>query len=64
MHLFLLHPKKFSISNLLTIHSLLHQEGYIMEMGTADTSETEISEATHKYLIPNGYYISKMGICL
>jgi hypothetical protein len=40
------------------IHSLLHYIECIREMGSADNSDTEISEAAHKNLFTDGYRFS------
>jgi hypothetical protein len=43
------------MSKIPKIHSLLHYIECIREMGSADNSDTEISEAAHKNLIKDGY---------
>jgi len=55
IHLFLPYCKSHSISKIPKIHSLLHYIKCIREMGSADNSDTEISEAVHKNLIKDGY---------
>jgi hypothetical protein len=55
IHLFLPYRKSHSMSKILKIHSLLHFIECIRKMGSADISDTEISEATHKHLIKDGY---------
>ena len=55
IHLFLPYRKSHRMSKLPKIHSLLHYIECIREMGSADTSDTEISEAAHKNLIKEGY---------
>jgi hypothetical protein len=55
IHLFLPYRKSHSMSKIPKIHSLLHYIECIREMGSADNSDTEISEAAHKNLIKDGY---------
>jgi len=58
IHLFLPYRKSHSMRMIPKIHSLLHYIECIREMGSADNSDTEISEATHKNLIKDGYRFS------
>jgi len=55
IHHFLLYRKRHSMSNIPKIHSLLHYIECIREMGSADNSDTEISEAAHKNIIMDSY---------
>jgi len=55
IHLFLPYRKSHSMSKITKIHSLLHYIECIREMGSANNSDTEISEAAHKNLIKDGY---------
>jgi len=55
IHLFLPYRKSHRMSNIPNIDSLLHYIECIREMGSADNSDTEISEAGHKILIKDGY---------
>jgi len=56
IHLFLPYRKSHSMSKIPNIHSLLHYIECIREMGSANNSDTKISEATHKNLIKDGYH--------
>jgi len=58
IHLFLPYSKSHSTSKIPKIHSLLHYIECIREMGSADNSDTEISEAAHKNLIKDCYHCS------
>jgi hypothetical protein len=60
IHLFLLYRKSHSMSKIPKIHFLLHYIKCIREMGSADNSDTEISEVAHKNLIKDGYRSSNM----
>jgi hypothetical protein len=55
IHLFVPYRKIHSISKIPKIHSLLHYIECIREMSSADNSDTEISEATHKNRMNDGY---------
>jgi len=55
IHLFLPSRKSHSMSKIPKIHSLLHYIKCIREMGSANNSYTEISEAAHKHLTKDGY---------
>jgi hypothetical protein len=55
IQLFLPYRMSHSMSRIPNIHSLLHYIKCIGEMGSADNSDIEISEATHKNLLENGY---------
>jgi len=54
IHLFLPYRKSHSMRKIHKIQSLLHYIDCIREIGSADTSNTEISEAAHKNLVKNG----------
>jgi len=58
IHLFLPYRKSHSMRMIPKIQSLLHYIECIREMGSADNSDTKISEATHKNLIKDGYRFS------
>ncbi|KAF8252244.1 hypothetical protein K440DRAFT_510335, partial [Wilcoxina mikolae CBS 423.85] len=58
IHLFLPYHYNQSISKIFKIHSLFHYMECIKEMGSADNSDTEVSEPTHKILIKDGYRAS------
>ncbi|KAF8248438.1 hypothetical protein K440DRAFT_509219, partial [Wilcoxina mikolae CBS 423.85] len=58
IHLFLPYHHKQSISKIHKIHSLFHYIECIKEMGSADNSDTKVSEAAHKNLIKDGYRAS------
>ena len=62
IHLFLPYRKSHSISKMPKIHSLLHYIECIRDMGSANNSETKISEAAHKDLIKDGYHSSNKFI--
>jgi len=64
IHLFLPYRKSHSMSKIPKIHSLLHYIECIREMGSADNSDTEISEAAHKNLIKDGYRSSNKVYCI
>ncbi|KAF8243359.1 hypothetical protein K440DRAFT_562039 [Wilcoxina mikolae CBS 423.85] len=51
IHLFLPYRHNQSISKIPKIHSLFHYIECIKEMGSADNSDTEVSEAAYKNLI-------------
>jgi len=48
IHLFILYRKSHSMNKIPKIHSLVHYIECIRDMGSADNSDTEISEAPHK----------------
>jgi hypothetical protein len=58
IHLFLPYRKSHSMSKIPKIHSHLHYIECIREMGSADNSDSEISEAALKNLIKDGYHSS------
>ncbi|KAF8248627.1 hypothetical protein K440DRAFT_546789 [Wilcoxina mikolae CBS 423.85] len=58
IHLFLPYRYNQSISTIPKIHSLFHYIECIKEMGSADNSDTEVSEAAHKNLIKDDYRTS------
>ncbi|KAF8241194.1 hypothetical protein K440DRAFT_575078, partial [Wilcoxina mikolae CBS 423.85] len=58
IHLFLPYRHNQSIRKIPKIHSLFHYIEYIKEMGSTDNSDTEVSEATHKNFIKDGYHAS------
>jgi len=58
IHLFLPYHKSHSMSKIPKIHSLLHYIKCIREMGSANNSDTEISEAAHQNIIKDGYRYS------
>jgi len=49
------------MSKMPKIDSLLHYIEWIRVMGSADNSETKISEAAHNNLINDGYHSSNKG---
>ncbi|KAF8245053.1 hypothetical protein K440DRAFT_515626, partial [Wilcoxina mikolae CBS 423.85] len=55
IYLFLPYRHNQFISKIPKIHSLFHYIECIKEMGSADNSDTEVSEATHKNLIKDSY---------
>jgi len=55
IHLILTYFMSHSMSKIPEIHSLVHFTKYIGEMGSANNSDSEISEVTHKSFIKNGY---------
>jgi hypothetical protein len=55
IHLFLPYCKSHSMDKIPNIHSLLQYIECIREMGSADNSHAEISEANYKYLSKDGY---------
>ncbi|KAF8241499.1 hypothetical protein K440DRAFT_509920, partial [Wilcoxina mikolae CBS 423.85] len=55
IHLFLPYRNNQSINKIPKIHSLFHYIECIKEMGSADNSDTEVSEATHKNIFEDGY---------
>lgn len=46
------------MSNIGTIHFLLHSIECIREMGTTDINYTKISEAAQEHLVKDGYHSS------
>ncbi|KAF8254221.1 hypothetical protein K440DRAFT_531750, partial [Wilcoxina mikolae CBS 423.85] len=58
IHLLLPYRLNQSIRKIPKIHSLFHYIECIKEMDSADNSDTEVSEATHKNLINDGYRAS------
>ncbi|KAF8247202.1 hypothetical protein K440DRAFT_551698, partial [Wilcoxina mikolae CBS 423.85] len=58
IHLLLPYHHNQSIRKIPKIHSLFHYIECIKEMGCADNSDTEVSEAAHKNLIKDGYRAS------
>ncbi|KAF8248544.1 hypothetical protein K440DRAFT_547503, partial [Wilcoxina mikolae CBS 423.85] len=60
IHLFLPYRHYQSISKIHKIYSLFDYIECIKEMGSADNSDTEVSEATHKNLIKDVYRVSNM----
>jgi hypothetical protein len=59
IHHFLPYRKSHSMNKISKIHSLLHYMECIRDMGSADNSDTEISQAAHKHLIKECYSSSK-----
>ncbi|KAF8241239.1 hypothetical protein K440DRAFT_512342, partial [Wilcoxina mikolae CBS 423.85] len=60
IHLFLPYHHYQFISNIRKIHSLVHYIECIREMGSADNSDTEVSEAADKNLIQVCYRASNV----
>ncbi|KAF8248253.1 hypothetical protein K440DRAFT_504630, partial [Wilcoxina mikolae CBS 423.85] len=58
IHLFLPYRHNQSISKIPKIYPLFHYIECIKEMGSTNTSDTEVSEAAHKNLIKDGYRAS------
>ncbi|KAF8253551.1 hypothetical protein K440DRAFT_533531, partial [Wilcoxina mikolae CBS 423.85] len=58
IHLFLPYRHNQSKRKIPKIHSLFHYIKCIKEMGSADNSDTEVSEVAHKNLIKDGYRAS------
>jgi len=58
IHLFLPNCMSHCMSKIREIHSLLQYIECIKDMASADNSDTEISEATHKNLIDDHYHSS------
>ncbi|KAF8244843.1 hypothetical protein K440DRAFT_515102, partial [Wilcoxina mikolae CBS 423.85] len=55
IYLFLPYRHHQSISKIPKIHSLFHYIECIKEIGSADNSDTKVSEAAHKNLIKDSY---------
>jgi len=58
IHLFLPYHNSHSMSKIPKIHSILHDIKCIRDLGSAENSDTKISEASHKNHINDGYHSS------
>jgi len=61
IHLFLPYHNHHSICSIPRINSLLHYIQLFTDVGSANNSDSTISEAIHKYLIKNGYCSTNKG---
>ncbi|KAF8241912.1 hypothetical protein K440DRAFT_567352, partial [Wilcoxina mikolae CBS 423.85] len=58
IHLFSPYRHNQCINKIPKMHSLFHNIECIKKIGSANNSDTEVSEATHKSLVEDGYCAS------